>query len=60
MYQALQSIMLDSEVEETKDAADKEEEVKVVLLLSCQRLKTEYSGGDARWGHTRSHPEHDG
>ena len=38
----------------------KEEEVKVVLLLSCQRLKTEYSGGDARRGHTRSHPEHDG
>ena len=37
-----------------------QEEVKVVLLLSCQRLKTEYSGGDARRGHTRSHPEHDG
>ena len=29
-------------------------------ILHCQRLKTEYSGGDARWGHTRSHPEHDG
>ena len=38
----------------------KEEEVKVVLLLSCQRLKTEYSGDDARRGHTRSHPEHVG
>ena len=38
----------------------KEEEVKVVLLLSCQRLKIKYSGGDALRGHTRSHPEHDG
>ena len=38
----------------------KEEEVKVVLLLSCQRLKIKYSGGDARWGHTRSYPEHVG
>ena len=26
----------------------KEEEVKVVLLLSCQRLKIKYSGDDAR------------
>ena len=34
----------------------KEEEVKVVLLLSCQRLKIKYSGGDARRGHTRSIP----
>ena len=38
----------------------KEEEVKVVLLLSCQRLKIKYSGDDARRGHTRSHPEHVG
>ena len=31
MYQALQSIMLDSEVEETKDAADKEEVLTVTF-----------------------------
>ena len=34
--------------QKTKDAAD--------FTVS----KTEYSGGDARRGHTRSHPEHDG
>jgi hypothetical protein len=31
LYQALQSIMLDSEVEETKDAADKEEVLTVTF-----------------------------
>lgn len=31
LYQALQSIMLDSEVEETKDAADKEEVLTVIF-----------------------------
>ena len=29
-----------------------------VLLLSYQVLKA--SGGDALWGNTRTHPEHDG
>ena len=36
LYQALQSIMLDSEVEETKDAADKEEVLTVTFHRSTE------------------------
>ena len=38
----------------------KEEEVRVVLLFSCEGHNEEDSGGEALRGDTRSHPEHDG